>query len=578
MITLMRKILKVIGLHYKKLILPIILTCIDSILYMMMFGLMIDIIIKLSQNIFSKKTLSIYFAICLTIFIIRAIISSINYTQVQYRGADITSYLRLFMGNHIRNLNLGYFEKNSIGNLTSILSTDINDFEHVVTHSLTTFFKIIFFTVVALAYGFYINYLYGFVILVILIVTLPFIGLGGKVANKYSGKSRAAINEVISKVVEYINGIKTFKLYNLTGDKFKKLDKSFVNLKKQSIITELSIAPFVIIFSFFTSLIIPLSLILGTIFLSKNMITTEKFVGIIMIGISISTMMTSLGTLYPEMNYIGRAADNILALYDEKQFSYNIDNINFDNCEIVFENVTFGYGDNGHILHDISLIAKPNTVTALVGPSGSGKTTIISLIGRFWDVEIGCIKIDNTVIKNISPDALTKNIAMVFQDVYLFSDTIANNIRIGKPDATMEEIIESAQYAQCHDFIRSLPNGYDTIIGEGGSTLSGGEKQRISIARALIKDAPIVLLDETTSSLDADNEMEINKALDILMKNKTVIVIAHRLNTIVNADNIIVLENGHILEEGTHRKLANSDGWYSHMISEHKKSMNWKVK
>ena len=578
MITLIRKILKVIGLHYKQLILPIILTCVDSILYMMMFGLMIKSVVRLSQNTFSKEILITYSITCLIIFIIRAIISSINYTQVQYRGADITSYLRLSMGNHIRKLNLGYFGKNSIGFLTSTLSTDINDFEHIITHSITSFFKIIFFTTIALFYGFYINYWYGIIILVVIGIALPFIGLGGKVANKYSGKSRAAINEVISRVVEYINGIKTFKLYNLTGDKFHRLDKSFINLKRQSIITELSIAPFVIIFSFFTSLIIPLSLIFGTTLLSKNMITSEKFIGIIMVGISISTMMNSLGTLYPEMNYIGKAADNITALYNEKEFSYNIDNANFDNCTIELENVTFGYDDNGYVLNNISLVAKPNTITALVGPSGSGKTTIISLIGRFWDVDTGCIKIDNTVIKTISPDTLTKNISMVFQDVYLFNDTIANNIHIGKPNASMEEIIKAAQYAQCHDFIRSLPNGYDTLVGEGGNTLSGGEKQRISIARALIKDAPIVLLDETTSSLDADNEMEINKALDILMKNKTVIVIAHRLNTIINADNIIVLKNGHIAEQGTHEKLVNLDGWYSHMISEQKKAMNWKVK
>jgi len=575
MLELIKKIHKVIGRRYKSIVTPIILSCVDSILHMMMFWIMVQCIIELSQNTFTPVLLFRFAIILIVVFIVRSVISSINYTHTQYRGAEITKDLRLTIGNHIRSLNLGYFEKNNIGNMTSILSTDITDFEHILTHSLTTFFKIIFVTIIALFFTFSISWKYAIILMAIILLALPLIGQGGKVANKYSGKSRMAINQVISSIIEYINGIKTFKLYNLTGDKFQKLDRSFINLKRQSILTEFIIAIFVIVFSTITSLIVPISLVIGTIMFQRGELTSEYFITIIMISISVSTMMTSLGSLYPEMSYMGRAADNIIALMREKPLPYTIDEAEFDKCNIVFEKVNFGYTKNIDILHNINFIAKSNQTTALIGPSGGGKTTIISLIGRFWDIGSGNIKINDRNINEIASDALTKNISIVFQDVYLFNDTIANNIKIGKPNATIAEIEKACKAARCHDFIIELENGYDTIVGEGGSTISGGEKQRISIARALIKDAPIILLDETTSNLDVDNELEINKALDTLIKNKTVIVISHRLNTIKNANNIIVLDKGCIKEQGNHKELLKSGGWYAKMIEEQEKAQNW---
>uniref|UniRef100_UPI003522CB23 VirB4-like conjugal transfer ATPase, CD1110 family n=1 Tax=Enterocloster clostridioformis TaxID=1531 RepID=UPI003522CB23 len=288
-------------------------------------------------------------------------------------------------------------------------------------------------------------------------------------------------------------------------------------------------------------------------------------------------MMSTLGSLYPEMVYFSKAAENIASVQQEKPLPYQKDASGLMGYGISFEDVSFFYEDDVEVLCDISFDAKPGTVTALVGPSGSGKTTIISLISRFWDVQRGQIRIGGTDVKEISPDGLASCIAVVFQDVYLLNDTIANNIRIGRPSASMQEVEQAARAAQCHDFISALPDGYDTVVGEGGSTLSGGEKQRISIARALIKDAPIVLLDETTSSLDADNEREINRALDTLMANKTVVVIAHRLNTIVSADQIIVLDKGQIKEQGTHKELLSMNGWYSHVIAEQERAKKWTV-
>lgn len=577
MITLIKTVRRVAGPHARALILPIALSLVDSFLHMGMFGIMIVTIIDLASSSFTRHKLVAYSVLLLGLFIVRAVLYAVNYTQTQYRGADITARLRLSLGDHIRSLNLGYFDKNSIGRLTSTLTTDITDFEQVITHSMSAFFKVVFFSILAIIFAFTVDWQYALAILLIVLLALPLMSVGGRVAKKRGGKQREAVNSVISRIVEYISGIKTFKLYNLTGERFERLDVSFKELKKESIRLELAVMPFSNLFSILTSLIIPVSLVLGTLMFQGQSLTTQNFIAAIMVAISISNMMTTLGSIYPEMSYLNKAAENIMGVSTEKPLVYKEKTAAFTDHFIRFDNVGFHYVKDVEVLKGISFEARPGTTTALIGPSGSGKTTIVSLLSRFWDVTGGSITIDGQDIRTIAPDGLTSRISVVFQDVYLFNDTVANNIRVGKPNAAMDEIVAAARSASCHDFIMSLPGGYDTMVGEGGSTLSGGEKQRISIARALIKDAPIVLLDETTSSLDADNEREINQALDVLMRGKTVIVIAHRLNTIIRADNILVLEKGSVREQGTHEELLRQNGWYAHMIDEQLKARKWVV-
>ena len=577
MSAIFKAVRAVAGRQSKTLVLPIILSCIDSILNMGMFYTMIITIIDLVNNAFTAQKLLTYCLVLVGLFLARAILYSITYTQTQFRGANITKGLRLSLGDHIRSLNLGYFNKNSIGRLSSTLTTDIADFERVLAESLSSIIKSLFFSFLVLLFAFMLNWHFAMIILALLIIALPLLRVGGKMAAKFGSRLRDSINNVISRIVEYINGIKTFKLYNLTGEKFERLDDSFKKLKKESIKLELSIMPFSILFSIITAMIVPVALIMGTAMLQSGQLSTEYFIAIIMLAISLSNMMGTLGSLYPELNYLSKAAENILSVREEQPLPYKTESTDFKQCNVRFDDVHFRYTDEVEVLKGISFEAKPGTTTALIGPSGSGKSTIISLVSRFWDVSQGAITIDNQDVRNISPDALTVKMAVVFQDVYLFNDTIANNIKIGKSDATLQEVETAAKAAQCHDFIMALPDGYDTMVGEGGNTLSGGEKQRISVARAFIKDAPIVLLDETTSSLDADNELEINRALDVLMQGKTVIVIAHRLNTIKRADNILVLDGGSIREHGSHHKLLEQGGWYAHMIAEQKKAREWVV-
>lgn len=572
-----KMIRRVAGKNIKSLYLPIVLSCLDALLHMGMFSTMVLTIIELIGGIFTVQKLTLYSVILVLLFLVRAILFSVNYTQVQYRGADISAQQRLALGDHIRSLNLGYFNKNSIGRLMSTLTTDITDFEQVLTHSLASLIKVLFFSALALLFAFMVSWQYGLIATVLILIAFPLMRLSGAMSQKYGSRQRASVSRVISRIVEYINGIRTFKLYNMTGEKFQRLDDSFTSLKKDSVKLELSIMPFSISFSFVTSLILPAALILAPALYQSGAIDTQRTIALLMIGVSLSSMMATLGSLYPELKYLGKAAENILQTRQEAPLPYREEAAQLSFFDVIFSHVDFAYEMGVPVLRDVSFSVKPGTTTALVGPSGSGKTTIISLISRFWDVSKGSVTIGGCDIREQSPDALAEKMAIVFQDVYLLHDTIANNIRVGKPGARIEEIIAAAKAAQCHEFISALPDGYETMVGEGGNTLSGGEKQRISIARALIKNAPIVLLDETTSSLDADNEKEIHKALDALMKDKTVIVIAHRLNTIIGADQILVLDKGIISERGNHKELLAQNGWYARMISEQTKAREWSI-
>lgn len=578
MLEMIRNIRLIAGRDAKCMIPTVFLSILDSFLNSGMYCVMILILLELSENKFTVVKLKGYSTALVCIFIARCVIQALSYTKAQHDGPIISKKLRLSIGNHVRSLNLGFFNQNTQGKLNAVLTTDINDFETILTHCVCDLVKIIAFTILSLFIAISVDWKFGLVIAAIVILAFPLLSMSGKRSSKNSEKVHTANQNVVSRLVEYITGIKTFRLYNITGNKFKRLDDALKELKKQSINMELSVLPLSLSFSVVTSLLIPASLILGTYLLKVSNIEPMYFIAVLLISVSLSSMMTALSSLFPQVRSLNRAAENIKDVLAQKPFAYQKETIDDLKGSIIFKNVSFGYTKNDTVLNNVSFTAESGTTTALIGPSGSGKTTIVSLLSRFWDVSSGKITVDGINIKDISPDALTSEMAVVFQDVYLLQDTILNNIKVGNPNASMEEVTSAAKAAHCHEFIIKLEKGYDTMVGEGGSTLSGGEKQRISIARALLKDAPIVLLDETTSSLDADNEREIQKAFDTLMKGKTVLVIAHRLNTIVNADNIIVLEKGKIKESGTHNQLIRQNGWYSRMVAEQQLAEQWSVK
>lgn len=380
--------------------------------------------------------------------------------------------------------------------------------------------------------------------------------------------------EQTNRLQEYLTGMKIIKAYNLRGRNFKKLEQAFQNFTKESIKLESVSGPFYLVAVSFLQAGLSFITMAGVYLLMGGTLDITVFVMFLFIGTRIFDPLAGAITQLPVFIYKKTAGQRIIDLMDEPVMSGSSDTpVKHD---IQFAHVDFGYGED-MVLHDVSALFPTGTMTAIVGPSGSGKSTMLRLIARFYDPQNGKVffgGIDETVI---DPEKLMKKISVVFQDVYLFQDTIGNNIRYGREDATQEEIEAAAQLAHCHEFIMARPDGYDTMVGEGGNTLSGGEKQRISIARAILKDAPVLLLDEATSSLDPENEVEVQQAIEELVKDRTVVMIAHKLKTISRADQIIVLEQGEVKEVGTHIKLIEKNGIYRRLWDIQQTTLGWQI-
>ena len=562
------------GKEFKRLKKPIFLLVIDSLFYMINYMMFYFTIVDLITETFTLNKIIVYTVIMIVANTVRYLFNRVGYTGIQSQGARIIQDLRLRMGDHLRNLNLGYFNKHNIGNVINIITNDLQDFEHVLTHSTSELIKLGILSVYLLLVTFAISPILGILQILIAAAGAIFIVLGMKKSSKIALKKKHTMDDVVSRMVEYISGMELFKSYNLAGEKFKRLKDSFNDLKKESINTEIALAPYILIFQLTVDISFALLLLASTQFFISGSINKIMFFSYIIIGLSLSNILKAFSGQYVFFQYMKLATDKLINVYNEKEISYEFEVMPFKNYDIKFENVSFSYEKDKPVLKNISFEAKQGTSTALVGSSGSGKTTVTNLIVRFWDCQSGIISIDGTDITKIYPEELLTNISMIFQDVYLVNDTVENNIKLGKPDATHEEVVKAAKDASCHEFITELENSYDTVVGEGGSTLSGGEKQRISIARALLKDTPIILLDEATASLDADNEHEIRKSLDKLIKNKTVITIAHKLNTIKNYDQIIVMSDGIIEEKGTHEELMKNKKRYYEMYTEMKKAQS----
>ena len=562
------------GKEFKRLKKPVFLLVIDSLFYMINYMMFYFTIVDLITETFTLNKIIVYTVIMIVANTVRYLFNRVGYTGIQSQGARIIQDLRLRMGDHLRNLNLGYFNKHNIGNVINIITNDLQDFEHVLTHSTSELIKLGILSVYLLLVTFAISPILGILQILIAAAGAIFIVLGMKKSSKIALKKKHTMDDVVSRMVEYISGMELFKSYNLAGEKFKRLKDSFNDLKKESINTEIALAPYILIFQLTVDISFALLLLASTQFFISGSINKIMFFSYIIIGLSLSNILKAFSGQYVFFQYMKLATDKLINVYNEKEISYEFEVMPFKNYDIKFENVSFSYEKDKPVLKNISFEAKQGTSTALVGSSGSGKTTVTNLIARFWDCQSGIISIDGTDITKIYPEELLTNISMIFQDVYLVNDTVENNIKLGKPDATHEEVVKAAKDASCHEFITELENSYDTVVGEGGSTLSGGEKQRISIARALLKDTPIILLDEATASLDADNEHEIRKSLDKLIKNKTVITIAHKLNTIKNYDQIIVMSDGIIEEKGTHEELMKNRKRDYEMYTEMKKAQS----
>ena len=514
------------------------------------------------------------FGIMAVYMLVMALAERASY-RANFRGAyEMSASGRLSLAEHLRKLSLGFLSKRDPGDLSSMLVTDFMMAETGISHHLPQLMGAIVMPVLAFASLVWIDWRMAVSMFAALPLALLVLWASTKAQRKLSGRQIQAKINAGNRLEEYLQGIRVMKAYNLIGDRFVRLRNAFEELRRACIRQEALLGPFVLLSITLVRAGLTMMVLCGTYLLLGGQLSILVFVLFLVVGSRVFDPLTSALTNFTEFRYFSIAGGRILSLMNEPEMKGEQQSPAAG--DIRFEHVSFAYQDK-EVLHDINITLPKNSLTALVGPSGSGKSTVMKLCARFYDPQKGCIFFNGVPMNEINPESLMSHISMVFQDVYLFQDTIRNNIRFGKTDATEEEIIAAAKKACCHDFIMRLPKGYDTLVGEGGCTLSGGEKQRVSIARAMLKDAQIILLDEATASLDPENEVEVQKAIDALIKGHTVIAIAHRLKTIKGADQIIVLDNGQIKEKGTHETLMQAEGLYAQLWNIQEQISGWKL-
>ncbi|SFD32524.1 ABC transporter ATP-binding protein [Clostridium uliginosum] len=501
--------------------------------------------------------------------------------KVQYNATFLASYeesatKRITIAEKLRKIPLSFFGKRDLTDLTTTIMGDCAGLETSFSHFIPELFGAIM-SVVIVGIGLL---LYNWKLGVSLLWVIPvafLLTLSGKKTVKESNKKLNELNLTnADSIQECIENIREIKGYNQEEEYLKHVEENLICQEKTNIKTELKMAVFVISSQMLLRVGVATMTLIGAKLITDGEI---DFLTFLMFLIAASRVFDPLAIALENLAAIFATEFKIdrMKEIEGQVIQEGNDNAHFDNYNITFNHVNFTYDGNENVLNDVSFLAKQGEITALVGPSGGGKSTVAKLAARFWDITSGKIKVGGKDISNIEPEELLKKYAIVFQDVVLFNNTIMENIRIGKRGASDEEIIRAAKLSCCDEFINKLPKKYNTIIGENGSSLSGGERQRISIARALLKDAPIILLDEATASLDVENESKVQSAISKLVKNKTVLVIAHRMRTIAEADHIIVLEDGKVAEEGIHKNLLDKKGIYNKLWTLQTKAADWTI-
>ena len=491
-------------------------------------------------------------------------------------GYEATADERIQLGDILKRVSLGFFSKNNMGELSAAATTDLSFMEMFAMNMVNTVVNGYITVIVLILFLMFYSPLAGGIALIGVLLSALFLHLLEKRSRKNAPVHQKAQDDMVESSIEYLRGMQVVKAFKQEGISIAGIKKAYNDSKKINIKIEVEYMPFNCLHLFsLKSASIAIVAVAAFLTFNGNM-DLPTMLMLDMFSFMIFGSVESMNNAAHVLEVIDTTLDKLERIEHAKIIDKEGKDITLKNTDIEFQNVTFSY-DKTPVLNDVSFSIPQGSTTAIVGPSGSGKTTICNLIARFYDVDNGKIIIGGENIRQMTCDSLLRNISMVFQKVYLFHDTIENNIRFGNPDATQEEIIDAAKKARCHDFIMTLPNGYQTVIGEGGSTLSGGEKQRISIARAILKNANIVILDEATASIDPENEHLIQQAISELTIGKTVIVIAHRLATIEHADQILVVDNGQIVQKGTHNQLIHQEGIYKRFINIREQTEGWSI-
>ena len=483
---------------------------------------------------------------------------------------------RIEIAEHLKYLPMGYFNQNSLGYITSVATNSMEALADVATRVVMMVTQGVLTTAVVVLMICAFDLRIGGIAILGVLLFFAVNSLLQKKAKEIAPTKDAADRKLVEKVLEYIQGIAEVKSYNLTGEKSKALNRAVDKNTAANIKLEITFVPIMFLQSLTAKLIGVVIAGVSVAFYLNGTMELLNAVVMVITAFILFGALDSAGSYSALLRNVDLNVSKANSVLDMPTMDIDGRDITPTNYNIDMENVEFSY-DKRKIIDGVSVHIPQKTTTAIVGPSGGGKTTLCHLIARFWDVDKGCVKLGGMNVKDYSMDSLMKNFSFVFQSVYLFQDTIANNIRFGQPDAPMEKVMEAAKKACCHDFIMALPDGYETIIGEGGANLSGGEKQRISIARAIMKDAPIIILDEATANVDPESEQELTAAIEALTKEKTIMMIAHRLKTVRHADNILVIDGGKIVQSGTHDELMHQGGIYRRFVESRELAVGWKV-
>lgn len=554
----------------------ILFSVLHSLFDMMSFGALAMVFSGLTDG-FTTSMIWMIFGITLASMLLKIYCSYISdFGKVQI-GYFMCAEKRIHIGDRMKYMPMGYFNDHNLGNLTSVVTTTMGDIENnasmVLTNILGGYIHAAIITIVMLC----IDWRIGLTILCGILLFTWCIGRLQKKSETVSPQRQQAQEILVSNVLEYVQGMLIVKSFNLGQNSNSKMRQAILDSKDKNLKLERTFVPYNMlqqIILYGTSILV---IVEGLYFYLNGTMALSICLLMTVASFMLFSQLQSAGNTSSLLRLLDVSIDKVNEIDNTPVMDEHGKPINPPNYNIVFDDVSFSYGEH-KILDHVSLSIPEKTVTAIVGPSGAGKSTLCNLIARFWDVDDGKITIGGIDVRDYTLDSLLTNISEVFQKVYLFADTIENNIKFGNPAASHNEVVKAAQKACCHDFIMSLPDGYDTVIGEGGATLSGGEKQRISIARAILKDAPIIILDEATSSVDPENENLLMGAISELTKNKTVIMIAHRLKTVRNADQIFVLSGGHIVQTGKHEDLIRQPGIYADFIGIRKKAIGWKLR
>lgn len=491
-------------------------------------------------------------------------------------GYNASAFMRIKIAEHLRYLPMGYFNSNSIGEISSVTTNTMEMLGDVAARVVMLTTQGILETAMIVLMILIFDRRIGLISAAGVVIFFMINSIMQKSGKSDSEKKVLCDTELISQIMEYIQGISEVKSYNLLGKQAKRLNAANEACAEINTRMELLFVPYHFLQGAVTKITGAVIVICSAVFYINGTMSAVYSIGMTIAAFMLYSSLECAGNYSSLLHVVSVCVDKANAILELDTMDIDGKEIKPQSCDIELEHVSFSY-DKRKIIDDVSLSIPQRTTTAIVGPSGGGKSTLCNLIARFWDVDTGRVTLGGVDVKEYSMNSLMSNFSFVFQTVYLFADTIENNIKFGRQDATHEEVVEAAKKACCHDFISQLPDGYNTVIGEGGSTLSGGQKQRISIARAIMKDAPIVILDEATANVDPENEKELMDAVAALTKEKTIIMIAHRLKTVRHADRIVVVDKGRIVQQGTHEQLMQQEGIYRRFVDARERAVSWKL-